>query len=277
MTGDLESMVAKNVSLEEIPSTEIPSVEIPPVEIPPVEIQGKQVTFPVVVRNASSGVAMFFVDAAVARSLLPDTHLDVLEIFPGKAVLTISAIDYKENDLGDYNEVAIAFFVREAARKSPVPYLGDLFSILKGRAATYIRHLPVNQAFTCEAGSQIWGFPKTVEDIAIDYLHEGEAERVSCRLVMDGKLVLECSFPRKGSGTLKDSPLSTYTYIQGVLHKTLFVSGATGMGQFMSGTRIALGDHPIADELRRLGLPKRPFASAWIEKMHARFDPPARL
>jgi len=223
---------------------------------------------------------MFLVKAGIARSFLPDANLDVLEIFPGKAVLTISAIDYKENDLGDYNEVAIAFFVREAACKSLVPYLGDLFSILRGRAATYIQHLPVDQAFTCEAGSRIWGFPKTVEDIAFDYVDDvddGEAQRVSCRLVMDGSLVLECSFPRKGTGKMKDSSLCTYSYIQGVLHKTNFISGASGMGQFMSGTRIALGDHPIADELRQLGLPKRPFASVWIEKMHARFDLPEKV
>jgi hypothetical protein len=248
-------------------------IENPGAEIPSIEIQGKQVSFPVVVREASSGVAMFFVDAAVARSFLPDSKLDVLEVFPGKAVLTISAIDYKVNDLGDYNEVAIAFFVREATDKSCVPYLGDLVSILRGRAATYIRHLPVNQSFTREAGSQIWGFPKTVEEISFAY----ETQRTSCRLVMDGKLVLDCSFPRRGTGKLKDSLLSTYSYIEGVLHKTLFVSGASGMGQFMSGTSVELGEHPIADELRSLGLPKRPFASAWIEKMHARFDPPQKV
>lgn len=238
-----------------------------------IEIQGKQVSFPVVVQEASSGVAMFFVDASVARGFLPDTKLDVLEVFPGKAVLTISAIDYKVNDLGNYNEVAIAFFVREAKAKSRVPYLGDLLSILRAKASTYICHLPVNQAFTREAGYQIWGFPKTVEDISFNY----EAERVSCRLVMDGKPVLECSFPRRGTGVMKDSELSTYSYIEGVLHKTSFISGASGMGQFMSGTSVELGAHAIADELRSLGLPKRPFASIWIEKMHARFDPPVKV
>jgi hypothetical protein len=231
------------------------------------------VSFPVVVREASSGVAMFFVDAAVARSFLPDSKLDVLEVFPGKAVLTISAIDYKVNDLGDYNEVAIAFFVREATDKSRLPYLGDLFSIVRAKAATYIRHLPVNQSFTREAGSRIWGFPKTVEEISFEY----ETQRASCRLVMDGKPVLDCSFPRRGTGRMKDSVLRTYSYIEGVLHKTSFVSGASGMGQFLSGTSVELGEHPIADELRSLGLPKRPFASAWIEKMHARFDPPQKV
>ncbi len=242
-------------------------------DYPSVEIQGQRVSFPVEVQEASSGVAMFFVDVAVARSFLPDRKLDVLEVFPGKAVLTISAIDYKINDLGDYNEVAIAFFVREADEKSRLPYLGDSSSILRAQAATYIRHLPVNQSFTCEAGSKIWGFPKTVEEISFEY----EDQRVFCRLVMDGKPVLKCTFPRRGTGKLKDSVLSTYSYIEGVLHKTSFVSGASGMGQFLSGTRVELAQHPIADELRRLGLPKRPFASVWIEKMHARFDPPQKV
>jgi hypothetical protein len=238
-----------------------------------VEIQGQQVTFPVQVQNASTGVAMFLVPIVSARRFLPDDQLEFVEIMPGKAVLTLSVIDYKENDLGNYNEIAMAFFVRTKNEKPRIPYLGDLLSILRSQAATYIFRLPVNQAFTCEAGCKIWGFPKTVEDIAIDY----DVDRVSCRLVMDGREVLNCRFPRSGKGTMKDTALSTYSYIEGILHKTPFVSGATGMGQFMSGTQVELGSHPIADDLRCLGLPKRPFASAWMEKVHAQFDPAQKV
>jgi hypothetical protein len=40
---------------------------------------------------------------------------------------------------------------------------------------------------------------------------------------------------------------------------------------------ITLGSHPIADDLRSLGLPKKPLMTTWIGRMVMRFDPPEKL
>jgi hypothetical protein len=40
------------------------------------------------------------------------------------------------------------------------------------------------------------------------------------------------------------------------------------------GARIELGDHPIAHELRSLGLPKKPLFSTAIGRMRGRFEAP---
>ena len=45
----------------------------------------------------------------------------------------------------------------------------------------------------------------------------------------------------------------------------------------MSGGRVELGDHPYADQLRSLGLPKRPLVCTWMENMHGRFEAPEKL
>jgi len=66
---------------------------------------GREVRMPVVVRDAASGAATYLVSAAAARRLLPGPELDVVELLPGRAVLTLACIDYRDNDLGDYNEV----------------------------------------------------------------------------------------------------------------------------------------------------------------------------
>ena len=34
---------------------------------------------------------------------------------------------------------------------------------------------------------------------------------------------------------------------------------------------------PIADDLRSLGLPRRPLMTTWIARMVMRFDPPEKL
>jgi hypothetical protein len=36
----------------------------------------------------------------------------------------IACIDYKDNDLGDYNEVAINFFVRQKGKPRGLPWIG---------------------------------------------------------------------------------------------------------------------------------------------------------
>ena len=79
---------------------------------PRVIIQGQEVTYPVCVRDASSGAATFLVNAGAARRLIPGDEVEVAEVVPGRALCSLAIIDYKDNDLGDYNEVSIALFVR---------------------------------------------------------------------------------------------------------------------------------------------------------------------
>ena len=68
--------------------------------------------------------------------------------------------------------------------------------------------------------------------------------------------------------------MTTYTYVDGRLHRTAFASGANGVGIHLGGVALTLGDHPIADALRDLGLPRRALLGVWLGKMHGRFEVP---
>ena len=230
-------------------------------------IQGREVRLPVVVRDACSGAATYAVRADAARRLIPDA-LELAEPWPGRALCSLAVIQYRDNDLGDYNEVSIAFFVREKGTARGLPYVATIGDFLRGRVATYIRHLPVDQSFTCEAGRTIWGFPKTVE--RIDF--SPGTNRATCALHMDGKHVLTLAVPRGGTRTLPDSVMTTYSMIDGVPHKTAFSSGGSNVGFHLGGAELSLGTHPIADELRSLGLPRRALMTMWMERMHGRFE-----
>jgi hypothetical protein len=234
---------------------------------------GREITMPVVVRDASSAAATYLVSARAARALLPGRELDVVELLPGRAVLTIACIDYRDNDLGDYNEVALALFVRRRAEPRGVPWVGAAIDLARSRLATYIHRMPVDQRFTCAAGRGIWGFPKTVEEISF----EDRGGRRACRLAMDGRHVLTLTTGRGGRRVLPDVEMATYSYIDGALHRTRFVSGAEGVGVRLGGADVALGDHPVADELRALGLPRRALMTVWMEHSHARFEAPERV
>ena len=233
-------------------------------------IQGKEVRLPVIVRDASSAAATYIVDAAAARRLVPDAF-EVAEVWPGRALLSLAVIDYRDNDLGAYHEVSITFFVRKRGeRRGPLATVGDFF---RGRLPTYIRHLPVDGSFTREAGETIWGFPKTVQQI--DWQRAGD--RLTCTLTMDGQHVLTLSLPAGGSRTLPEQHLVTYSLIGGAPHATPFTSSAEGAGFHLGGAELTLGTHPIAGELRSLGLPKKAIMTMWMERMRGSFAAAARL
>ena len=225
-------------------------------QTPRYEIQGQTVTIPAVVRDASSGTAMYMVDAAGAQALIPDAF-EVVEAQPGKTQLTIVIVDYRDNDLGDYDEVGIVFFVKPAGQPdAPV--------------GSYIYKLPVNQSFTCDAGCTIWGFPKTVEEIDFAYADDS----ATCKLTMDGQHVLTLTVPRGGDGSTADEAAVGYTILEGVPHQTEFVRGGEGEQTLPGGEGVTLelGNHPLADELRGLGLESAtPILSVWSEHMRGSF------
>lgn len=236
------------------------------------EIQGRRVMLPVEVRDASSATATFLVDAATARALLRIPGLEPAEPWPGRALATLAAIDYRDNDLGRYHEVSIALFVREDS----APRIGRArlaLDLLRGRVGTAILHLPVDQAFTCEAGRTIWGFPKTLQQIDWEEL----PGRLRCSLRMDGRHVLTLELPRGGGRRMPEQGLVTYTTIAGLPYRTRFTTAAEGVGFRPGGATLSLGDHAIADELRQLGLPRRALASVWMEHMRGRFEAPEKL
>jgi hypothetical protein len=80
------------------------------------------------------------------------------------------------------------------------------------------------------------------------------------------------TLPRGGARRLPDSVMTTYTLIDGAPHRTAFSSGGEGVGFRLGGAELTLGDHPIADELRTLGLPKRALMTMWMEHMHGSFE-----
>jgi hypothetical protein len=99
----------------------------------------------------------------------------------------------------------------------------------------------------------------------------------TCTWSKDGRLVLRCEARTGGKGSYRDRQMVSYAVRDGVLYRTPFTSHGSEVGARLGGARLTLGDHPIADELRSLGLPRRPLFSSSIGKMSAEFGPPEKL
>ncbi|MFC4115483.1 acetoacetate decarboxylase family protein [Nonomuraea zeae] len=221
-------------------------------------IQGRTVGMPVRVRDAEVCSAFFPVRADAARAVIAYSGLDVAEVLPGKAVCVLLFVDYRDGDLDTYHEFGMAFLVRPPGAAGSVG-LGDL-----RRAGVFVHWLPVDQAFTLEAGRTLWGFPKELADIE---LRLGSPYK-RCVLRKDGRLVLDLLI-KPGApvpGATAMAPLDAYTHREGVTRRVPWTVRARGARIRPGGALIRLGNHPIAKELSELGLPKRAMFSSSISR-----------
>lgn len=217
------------------------------------EILGKPVSMPVRVRDASAATLMYDVEFSAAQRLAPP-GFEIIESAPGRAQFALALIDYRGNDLGAYREIGTILFVRPAGG---------------GPDGTFITHLPVDEQFSRVAGNEIWGFPKTLERIALTMT----PETASWELVMDGELVLDVTVPRGGTDEFPAMEMTSYSLLRGRAHATAFSQGGSGASVFADPDLVSLrlGDHPLAKELASLGLPAAPAFSTWIEHMQGTF------
>ena len=215
----------------------------------------RDVELPVEVRDASAATVIWEVDAAALTALLPTDQVEVIESAPDRAQFALALVDYRDNDLGSYLEVGFIAFVR--------PRQG-------GKDGTFILRLPVDGEFTCAAGRQVWGFPKTVEDIGFDVADDHAVVTLSS----GGELVLRVRVPRGGDEPMPAMPMASYTVKDGRLHATRFTQGGeqTGITFGDEGVELELGSHPWAKELETLGLPAPAVLATWNEHMRATFD-----
>ena len=234
-------------------------------------VQGRPVPLPVQVRDACAVSAIFLVPTGAARRLVPHPGLQLLELLPGRAVCVLAGVEYLDNDLGRYNEFAVNLFVRPGPHR-PLPFLGLAAAFRTRTVGAYIHWLPVTTSFSRDAGRDIWGFPKTVDDVAF---RDDDRWR-HCTVTADGVHVLTFSVRRGGRGHMPEMPQDAYAVRDGILFRTPSVMSGTGVGTRIGGARLVLGDHPRARELRGLGLPRRALLSTFTTHMRATFEAPER-
>ena len=219
------------------------------------EIQGQAITFPMEVTNFDAATLVFSVPADAAQALLPGDAFEVIAT-DGVAQLVVAVCDYHENPWGDYLEISLGFLARPTGAPDDV-------------VGSFIYRMPVDQAFTCQAGNEVMGFPKTVEELSVDHA-EG---RVTFAMTDGGQPVLSVSFPAvAATGEASRVETGSYSYLHGVAHETpLTMDLGTGLLD-PADVIVELGAGPVADELRSLGLPKAPDFGTWGTGLTATFQ-----
>lgn len=238
-------------------------------------IAGTAVTMPVKIRRATQHMAVFSVDADAAQRMIDDSGLRVCRYRPGKAIAVLMLMHYVDGDLGRYLEYGTNIMVNPP---------GSTASGLKAlqSAGAYIHHLPVDGAFTMEAGRSIWGYPKVLADFTIRSPGRSAPARrtrdghyFSFDLTIDGQFAIGMDFrpglPLPSALTSKTQVHPTYSHLDGVTRETAGEMKPSGVRYRPGGARVRLGKHPYATELASLGLPKRAMVSSSADNVEMTF------
>jgi hypothetical protein len=226
-------------------------------------IAGTVLTMPVRIRKAHQHTAMFSVDADAAQRMIDYSGLKVCRFGSHRTLVVLILMRYLDGDLGQYWEYGTNVMVNPPG--SDARGLRALQS-----AAAFVHRLPVDQEFTLEAGTTIWGYPKVMADFTVR-----EGRQFGFDLAVDGRYALSMDFrpglPIPSALTSRTQAHPTYTCRDGVLRETVGEFSLTGVRWRLGGAQLRLGDHPYAKELVSLGLPKRAMISTSADNVEASF------
>ncbi|BBY26080.1 acetoacetate decarboxylase family protein [Mycolicibacterium sediminis] len=226
-------------------------------------VAGAVVTMPVRIRRATQHMAMFSVDADAAQRMIDHSGLTVCRYRPNRAVVVLMLMHYVDGDLGKYLEYGTNVMVNPPG--SNATGVRALQS-----AGAFIHHLPVDQAFTLEAGRNIWGYPKVMADFVIR-----DGHRFGFDVTIDGEFAVGMDFapgfrvPSRFTGAPQTHP--TYSHLDGVTRVTDGEMTMSGVRYRPGGATVRLGNHPYARELAALGFPKRAMISSSADNVEMTF------
>ncbi|MFC1890335.1 acetoacetate decarboxylase family protein [Thermodesulfobacteriota bacterium] len=207
-------------------------------------------------------LAFFPADLKRVRRFLPAESLRPVSPYPGKALVGVAAFNYIETSIGPYGEVAVAIPV---VHRVPAPSL--LPVILESRYpgfGLFVMHLPVTTLLAREAGRGVWGYPKFTADMHF----ANSPETALCEMSEGGRHILTLKVAKGGLVMTDNRPLVTYTIMGTDLVRTeVAVRGIYQMRLRPPDSMLTLGNHPVAETVRELGVDPRPLVTRnYIER-----------
>ena len=182
-------------------------------------------------------------------------------------------VHYTDSDCGAYNEIALSFFVKKHGKGAKLPYIATWLDIMSGNIASYTWRLPVTSNLARDAGIYMWGFPKTTEDI--DYENANGQAVFTWR--EGDKTILSYSVRAKGKRKPATISPPVYSIYEGQPHVSYLTQNYSDVGYQPGCGTLQLGDNSTADDLRSLGLPKRPMIATWNGHLSFEMSAPEML
>ena len=223
-----------------------------------------RVMLPIRYYDVSTVLFFFWVPFDLTEEMIADSGINACRFFNKKALCGLAFYEYRDSDIGAYNEVALATAVHHRDEKRPRYLLADFLKpVAKRRVGFYIHHLPVTTERACVAGKEIWGFPKFTT--ALPFHLSGKHFAAGVEHPEGGKLFsIETDFsagmPVTGFDLLLYSRHGQRQLRTHVTVKSLFTTCRPTSFKWSMGEK----DHEMLSTLKRLSLDgRKPFLAQY--------------
>lgn len=176
-------------------------------------------TFPIRFRDVHYISALYRSNPSAIYEKLKGTGLKPALYFRGSPLTAVGLIQYKDSDLGAYNEMIIAIPVVPENTGNKLQNWLDLYMPNnKKKVGQFIIHIPVTTQRSVDAGRILWGYPKIVLPIS----HNFNQHKINSHIWSEEKnsVLLEISGTSPFGIPIPSMDLMTYSFLGESMLKT---------------------------------------------------------
>lgn len=211
---------------------------------------------PIFYFDGTAQTAVFPARLRELRDLLPDPRFVPARLAPGLGAVAISCFEYRDTDIGPYNELAISIVLNDPWFAPNPPGRALLAGLRRGQLHAWVHHLPVTTEIARDGGATFYNYPKFIA--AIDFREE-RSER-TCRLAEGEEHILSLAGDRIATPRSGQVQLFSHLWHDRQPQSSEFRINALARGRSLrpGAAELTLGhQHPIARELARLLVSRR--------------------
>lgn len=241
-----------------------------------IEIGGQPGKTPTFYYDGGCMTAVFAARYGALRDLMPDRSYVPARLGPGLGVLAISCLEYRDTDVGPYNELLIGIPLIEPAFRINLPGRALVTATRRGQQPSFVWQLPVTTDVALRGGVDFYNFPKFIAQIDFD---ESDG-RWRCRLAEGQEHILTLSGERVGTarGAVIDHFLRAWMDGQPQAAHFRMNQAEVGSTWGPRDAALELGErHPVALEFARVLVSRRPLQYEYCPRLEAILFGPEHL
>lgn len=227
---------------------------------------------PVRLTNSLLINAAFPLPSNHVRPLLPaQAGLNLVEVFPGRAVLVISFALYRESPFGSYAEAVLALM---ASHEKTVPVMTLAMLTQASRYPAYVLHMLLDNAEAQHRGIELWALPRQLARVEINE----QPGQDTCSASLDGQLVVQMVAERPEMNRSRSMQVESYSLRGDALLHTVMQCQAQAYGRNQGGgASIIWGDHPIGQQFGAMEISTLPLMVRYYDRMQAVLGAPTQV
>jgi len=226
--------------------------------------------------DGAATAAFFPARLGALRRLMPDPRISPARLAPGVGVVGVMCFEYRDTDLGPYNELAISVGLNEPWFLPNFPGFATLAGHRRRQLHGWVHHLPVTTETALAGGVELFNFPKFIAGIEFE---ESSTQR-ACRLSEGQEHILTLTGKRVPTPRGEQFQLFSHLWMDRQPQTAEFkVNGIElGISLRAKAASLELGDrHPIATELAGLLASRRPLEYVYMPRFEAILYGPEHL